>query len=234
MQLNRSKLTTNRRGFLETLALGAGAMSIAPLCMPLSVAAKSEKISFPGDDDPDAWFNKIKGKHRIVFDTTGPHEIFPFAWPRVFMMSNAKTGTPESKCNEVIILRSKAIPYAMEDRLWAKYHFGEVFKIIDPTTNGPSVRNMFWQPKPGDFTIPGMGNVQIGINELQESGAMFCACNMAITVSSATLAQKLNLDAGEVKKDFLSGILPGVEVVPSGVWAVGRAQEHGCAYCFVG
>lgn len=234
MQLNNSKLTTNRRGFLGTLALGAGAMSIASLSMPVSVAAESEKISFPPDEDPDAWFNKIKGKHRIVFDTTGPHEIFPFAWPRVFMMTNTMTGTPENKCSEVIILRSKAIPYAMEDRLWAKYQFGEVFKITDPATKAPSMRNMFWQPKPDDFSIPGIGNVQIGINQLQESGAMFCACNMAITVSSATLAQKLNLDAGEVKRDFLSGILPGVEVVPSGVWAVGRAQEHGCAYCFVG
>lgn len=227
-------MTTNRRDFLGTLALGAGVMSITSLSIPMSVAAESEKISFPGDEDPDAWFNKIKGKHRIVFDTTGPHEIFPFAWPRVFMMTNAMTGTPENKCSEVIIFRSKAIPYAMEDRLWAKYQFGEVFKITDPTTKAPSVRNMFWQPKHGDFSIPGIGNVQIGINQLQESGAMFCVCNMALTVSSATLAQKLNLDAGEVKKDFLSGILPGVEVVPSGVWAVGRAQEHGCAYCFVG
>jgi intracellular sulfur oxidation DsrE/DsrF family protein len=43
-----------------------------------------------------------------------------------------------------------------------------------------------------------------------------------------------NLKADEVYKDFMGGILPGVQVVPSGVWAVGRAQEHGCAYCFAG
>jgi len=28
--------------------------------------------------------------------------------------------------------------------------------------------------------------------------------------------------------------LPGIQPVPSGVWAIGRAQEHGCAYCFAG
>ena len=231
MQSKDSKVT-DRRSFLGTLALGAGAISIASLSMPLGVAA--EKLSFPGDEDPDAWFNKIKGKHRIVFDVTGPHEIFPFAWPRVFMMTNAMTGTPENNCNEVIVLRHEAIPYAMEDRLWAKYKFGELFKIDDPVTKAPSVRNMFWKPKPGAFSVPGIGNVQIGINELQESGAMFCACNMAITVYSAVLAQSMNMDAAEVNKDFLSGILPGIQVVPSGVWAVGRAQEHGCNYCFVG
>ena len=234
MQSNNSKPTTGRRGFLETLALGAGAISIASLSLPLSVAAESKTFSFPSDDNPDAWFNKITGKHRIVFDVTEPHDVFPFAWPRVFMMTNAMTGTPEKNCNEVIILRHEAIPYALEDRLWAKYKLGEMFKITDPTTKEPSVRNMFWKPKPGDFSVPGIGNVQIGINELQESGAMFCACNMAITVFSAAIAQNLNMDAGDVKKDFVSGILPGIQLVPSGVWAVGRAQEHGCAYCFVG
>jgi intracellular sulfur oxidation DsrE/DsrF family protein len=233
MRQNDSNPTTDRRGFLGTLAMGAGAISIASLSLPLRVAAESGKFSSPHDDNPDEWFNKITGKHRIVFDVTAPHEIFPFAWPRVFMITNTMTGTPEKSCNEVVILRHEAIPYALEDRLWAKYKLGEMFKITDPATKEPSVRNMFWKPKPGDFSVPGIGNVQIGINELQESGAMFCVCNMAITVFSAAIAQASNTDAGEVKNDFLSGVLPGVQVVPSGVWAVGRAQEHGCAYCFV-
>jgi intracellular sulfur oxidation DsrE/DsrF family protein len=225
---------TGRRDFLGTLAMGAGALGVASLSMPLRVAAESEKFSFSPDEDPDAWFNKITGKHRIVFDVTAPHDVFPFAWPRVFMLTNAMTGTPEKNCNEVVILRHEAIPYALEDRLLAKYKLGEMFKIMDPATKEPSVRNMFWKPKPGDFSIPGIGNVQIGINELQESGAMFCVCNMAITVFSAAIAQGSNTDAAEVKKDFLSGVLPGIQVVPSGVWSVCRAQEHDCAYCFVG
>lgn len=234
MQSNDHNPARSRRGFLGTLALGAGALSIASFSLPLHAAAEAEKFHPYPDDDPDAWFNKIKGKHRMIFDVTEPHEIFPFAWPRVFLMTNTLTGTPEKNCNAVIVLRHEAIPYTMEDRLWAKYKFGEVFKITDPVTKAASVRNMFWMPKPGDFSVPGIGNVQIGINELQESGAMFCACNMALTVFSAAIAQNLNMDAEDVKKDFLSGILPGIQVVPSGVWAVGRAQEHGCNYCFVG
>lgn len=234
MQFKNPKPTTDRRGFLGTLAMGAGALSIASLSLPLGLAAESEEVSFPSDVDPDAWFNQIKGKHRIVFDVTAPHEVFPFAWPRVFMMTNAMTGTPEKNCNEVVILRHEAIPYALEDSLWAKYKLGEMFKITDPATKAPAIRNMFWKPKPGDFTVPGIGNVQIGINELQESGAMFCVCNMAITVFSAAIAEGANMEAADVKKDFLAGVLPGIQVVPSGVWAVGRAQEHDCAYCFVG
>lgn len=232
MQFNHSNPTTNRRGFLGTLAMGMAAMGIGFSSLPVKVAAEPEKLPLP-PDDPESWFNKINGKHRMVFDVTGPHEMLPFVWPRVFMMTNAMTGTPEKNCSEVIVLRSKAIPYAMEDRLWEKYKFGEFFKIEDPVTKAPSVRNMFWMPKPGDLAVPGMGNVQIGINELQDSGAMFCVCNNALSASGNILAKRLDMDASEVHKDFLSGILPGIQVVPSGVWAVGRAQEHGCCYCFV-
>jgi intracellular sulfur oxidation DsrE/DsrF family protein len=47
-------------------------------------------------------------------------------------------------------------------------------------------------------------------------------------------AQKMNMDKEVIKKEWMSGLLPDIQVVPSGVWAVGRAQEHGCAYCFAG
>ncbi len=109
-----------------------------------------------------------------------------------------------------------------------------MFKADDPATKTPSLRNPFWKPKAGAFNIPGFGVVPIGINELQDSGVMFVVCDAAITVYSAAAAQKMNMDAATVKKDWLSGLLPGVQPVPSGVWALGRAQERGCAYIFAG
>ncbi|MGI8950539.1 MAG: hypothetical protein ACR2FN_03030 [Chitinophagaceae bacterium] len=223
--------TTHRRKFLGSIATGAAALGIAAIASPLQLHAKSEFLS-DNDSDPDAWFNQIKGKHRIVYDVTAPHEIFPFAWPRVFLMTNEKTGTPEKDCSVVVILRHESIPYTMGNDLWQKYKFGEMFKINDEKTKSPSVSNPFWQR--ATDTVPGIGNVQIGIDDLQKSGVMFCACNAALTVYSAVTAQNTNQDAATVYKEFIAGILPGIQVVPSGVWAVGRAQEHGCAYCFVG
>jgi hypothetical protein len=63
---------------------------------------------------------------------------------------------------------------------------------------------------------------------------MFCVCQAAIGVFSAVAAQNMKLDPAEVKNDFLSGVLPGIQQVPSGVWALGRAQEKGCGYVFAG
>ncbi|POY38294.1 hypothetical protein C3K47_02535 [Solitalea longa] len=222
-----------RRNFLGILAASAATLGLGSWTKPFvsqgELFADTSKVN-----DADAWFNQIKGKHKIVFDVTEPNDIFPFAWPKVFLLTNEKTGTPAKECSVVVVLRHSAIGYTMENRLWEKYKFGEFFKADDPLTKTASLRNPFWQPKAGDFQVPGVGPVDIGIDQLQKSGVMFCVCDMAMTVYSAVAAQKMNMDAAEVKKEWLSGLLPGIQVVPSGVWAVGRAQEKGCGYCFAG
>jgi hypothetical protein len=230
MENLNKKNATPRRKFLGNLAAGAAAMGMATLVNPVKAVSATE-MPFENADDPEAWLSKIKGKHRIAFDVTAPHEIFPFAWPKVFLMTN---GAAAKDCTAVVILRHDAIPYAMGNDLWAKYKFGEVFKIDDPLTKAPATRNPFWEPKSGDYSVPGIGNVDIGINQLQQDGVLFCACNVALTVFSNVVAGPMKMDAAEVNKEWLAGILPGIQVVPSGVWAVGRVQEHGCSYCFVG
>jgi intracellular sulfur oxidation DsrE/DsrF family protein len=132
------------------------------------------------------------------------------------------------------VLRHSSIGYAMEDRLWAKYKLGELFQANDPETKLPATRNPFWKPAKGAYKIPGVGEVLIGINELQANGVKFCVCEAAMTVFSAVAAQMMKQDAAEVRKDFVSGLLPDIQPVPSGVWALGRAQEHGCGYIFAG
>ena len=240
MQTTDLNQTTDRREFLGTVAGSAAALSLTALLAPFTASAENNFKNLA--DDADTWFGKIKGKHRIVFDTTGPHGIFPFIWPKIFLMTNAATGTPEKDCNAVVILRHEAIPFAMQDSLWAKYKFADMFKVGDlgpafkaaDAATATATRNPFWNTKPGDFAAPVFGDVPIGIKDLQASGVMFCVCDAALTVYTGIVAMQTNGNAADVKKEWIAGLIPGVQVVPSGVWAVGRAQEHGCAYCFVG
>lgn len=225
--------TSPRRKFLQTLAAGSAAIGVASVLTPFQQIHAETGITL-NDPSPDEWFNKIKGKHRMVFDATEPHDIFPFAWPKVFMLTNAATGTPEKENSVVVVLRHSAIGYALPDNLWVKYNLGELFKADDPKTKKPSTRNPFWKPQAGDFKVPGLGPVPIGINELQESGVMFCVCNMAMIVYSAVVADQIKGVKEDILKEWTAAILPGIQLVPSGVWAVGRAQEHGCGYCFAG
>jgi intracellular sulfur oxidation DsrE/DsrF family protein len=227
---------TARRGFLGFLAKAAaltGFTAMLPGIGSSAFANTNEGIE-SSSDPADEWFKKIKGDHRIVFDATRSNELMPFAYPRIFFLTNEKTGTPESKCGVVMVFRHDAIPFAFDDKLWGKYKFSDVFNVTDPVTKEKANRNPFWNTKPDDFSIPGIGNVKLGIRDLQAAGVMFCVCDMAITIFAAGWAEKKKGDAAEIKAELLSGVLPGIQVVPSGVWAVGRAQEQGCKYCLAG
>ncbi len=220
MNLNERK--SSRRNFLGA----ATALSLATVSGQLKANAGSAFVSNP--EAGEEWFTKIKGKHKIVFDAPEHNGGMPLAWPRVFQMTNSSDGKTDD-LGIVVIFRHNGLPLAFEDRLWEKYNLGEAFKINDPATNAPSKRNFYWKPQANALPIPGMA-----INELMESGVLFATCLMAIFHYSGIVAKKMGLDHETVRKDWIAGILPGIQPQPSGVFAVNRAQEHGCTYCFAG
>jgi intracellular sulfur oxidation DsrE/DsrF family protein len=259
---NTQEQSTHRRGFLGILASGAAALGLTALATPLQLNAQEGKKPTPapaplkpgaaGTPVPasplrpkspaDQWFDKLGGTHRVVYDATQPHEIFPFAWPAVFLMTNASTGSPANDCGVIVVLRHNAIGYALKDAMWEKYHLSDLFKAND---HGPAFqaadgqaaskkRNIFLAPSPGDFKVPGIGALNIGIRDLMGQGVMFCVCNAAMTVFSAVAASQANVKPEEVMKEWTDNVISGIQVVPSGVWALGRAQEHKCAYIFAG
>jgi intracellular sulfur oxidation DsrE/DsrF family protein len=234
MNTNETKEGTNRRNFLGTLATGAAAVGLSAIVPSMNAFAGETNFDHKVYGDPEEIFKKITGKHRIVFDSPHPHEIYPFAWPRVFLLTNEATGSPNKDCSVMVVLRHSSIGYAMQDSLWQKYNLGKVFEANDPETKQAATRNPFWKPKAGAFTVPGIGEILIGVNQLQENGVLFVVCAAAINVYSAVLAQSMNLKHEDVKKEFLDSVLPGIQPVPSGVWALGRAQEKGCGYIYAG
>ena len=239
---------TPRRGFIGKLAGTAAALGLTALASPLDISAqqkgtpKAKPMSTAPKSEADIWFDKVKGTHRVVYDATRTHEIMPFAWPKVFLLTNAATGSPPSDCGVVVVLRHEAICYAFQDKMWEKYRFADLMKATElgPAFQAPDAstatrtRNPFLNTKTGDFKLPGFGDVAIGINDLMKDGVMFCCCNAAMTVYSAVAAGQVSMKPEEVMKDWKENLIPGIQVVPSGVWALGRAQEKKCAYIFAG
>jgi hypothetical protein len=221
---------SNRRSFLGKLATGAAAIGATTLIDPLRFVAEAASVATPADEKSlQAWFGKLKGKHKQVFDCMMPDGGIPLAWARVFLMTNKAVGVADNNCSAVVILRHESIPLAMEDRLWDKYKFGEFFKVNDMMSKAPLTQNVFWKPKAGTLPLPGMG-----VNELLDDGVLIGVCDMALTVYSQIMSGQMKTNAEETKKDWVSGILPGIQIVPSGVLAINRAQEHGCTYCWAG
>ena len=220
--------TIHRRDFLGSL-MATGAIGLSALTPFRLDAMQQMGQGETSGAELDQWLGRMRGKHRQVFDS--PHNLggMPFAWTRVFLMTNQTVGAAEEDVQAVIVLRHDAIPLAMDSALWKKYNFTKVFEVVDPEKKQPITSNVFWKPKEGSLPLPGMG-----IDELMKSGVLIGVCNMAITVYSQAVAEKMKMKAEDVKKEWIAGILPGIQLVPSGVLAVNRAQEQGCAYCFAG
>ncbi|MEL6252357.1 MAG: Tat (twin-arginine translocation) pathway signal sequence containing protein [Bacteroidota bacterium] len=222
------KKHANRRQFLGKIAAGATMASLGSLPAIMQAATPINTALIGESED---WLKKgLKGDHRIAYDGPEPHDAFPIIWTWAYYMTNNQTGVEDSDMTGLCVLRHNAIPFAMKDELWAKYKFGEIFGIQDNTTQKPALRNPYYTPKEGDFPLP----VIDGIKKMQDRGAMFCVCDLALTFYSGVMAQTMNMKPEEVKAEWDAGILPGVQSVPSGVWALGRAQEMGCGYIYAG
>lgn len=221
-----SDVTTHRRGFLGTLAAAAAA-GLAGLT-PLRLEGQPRRMSKSAGMDAsfETWLNKITGKHKMLFDAPEVNGGMAVVWPRVWLNGNNENyGTKDAENSAVIVLRHGAIPIAMQDALWAKYHFGEVFNVKNG--DAPATANGFAKQLP--LPLPGTG-----VEALLASGAQIGVCNVALTVFSGMVAQKMSMDAAAVKAEWVAGLIPGIQVVPSGVLAVARSQEKGCVYCFAG
>ena len=223
------QIQTHRRGFLGTIAAAAaaGLASLTPLRAVEAASRRGGPLgSAAADPAFEAWLNRITGKHKMVFDAPEVNSGMPVIWPRVWLNTNNDNyGTTDAQNSGVVILRHASIPLAMQDAVWAKYNLGEVFGIKDGDAS--ATRNVFAKQLP--LPLPGTG-----VEQLLAKGVLFGVCNVALTIYSGAVAQKMNLDPATVKADWVAGFIPGCQVVPSGVLAVSRTQEKGCAYCFAG
>ena len=215
--------TGHRRDFLAQVGAGTAALLGAPALL------RAESVSAsPGDE---AWLDGLKGRYRQYFDATTVNSGFALAYAMNWMDTmKSAYNVSDKDLNAVIGFRHFSIPVAYTDEIWAKYKLGEFAQLMDPKTNAPAVRNIYYNPKQADLMFPGMA-----VDQLKPRGATFVVCNVANTVVSGMLGQKAGVAADVARAEFEKGLIPGFSLVPSGVLAVPRAQEKGkCSYCYAG
>lgn len=218
---------TPRRGFLGRLAAGAIALAAGGIATSKAGAESSHPAAAGWDE---SWQTKIKGKHRQVFDGMEINSGFGLIMTRIWYVTNKDAyNLTEKELSAVIILRHAAFPIALNNAMWSKYKIGEAFNVTDPGTNKPAERNIY--ATTAGFPIQPFAAASV--EALVASGALPCACNMALQHFATQQATKMNLPPADVIKEWQGALLPGVTLVPSGVLAVGRAQDHECRYCNV-
>jgi hypothetical protein len=176
----------------------------------------------------DAWLDKLTGKHKEFFDTLRSNEGFSLAFAMHFLdLNHEQYGLTDKELTAVVGLRHLAMPMALPDALWERYHIGESIQIDDPATGGPAARNPFLHadgaPAPG-----------ADIPTLMKRGTLFTVCNVALTTLSGSMAKNAGVSKTAAAAEWTANLLPGTTLVPVGVMAVNLAQERGCTYCYGG
>tara|TARA_B100000989_G_C19400392_1_gene409687 strand:- start:171 stop:842 length:672 start_codon:yes stop_codon:yes gene_type:complete len=223
-------MKSDRRKFFTSIALGVGATAFPNFIKDfddLEPVSSDTEIKL---NELDNWFDNIKGEHRVVYDGSEPHNTLPITWNWAFLESNNSVGVKDDNITAMTVLRHSGIVFAFNSDVWKKFKLGELVSFNDNKTGSPALRNTVYEPQEGDMPLPPIQ----GIKDLQTRGSLFCVCDLATKVYGSAVAQKMNLNPDDVYSEMVEGILPEIQLVPSGVWALGRAQNMNCAYIFAG
>src|ERR1700730_4948942 len=147
-----------RRGLFGRFA-GAMVVGLAGLA---TTPVRAQSATAPSDG-PD-WPGVLKGRHRQVVDAYDANAGFPLAFAYTFL---APHGPSSATATAAVVLRPVAFPIARSSEMWQKYKIGEAFKILDPETKAPAVKNPFLHPKPGVLVVDDMG-----LDRLPANGAV--------------------------------------------------------------
>ena len=124
-----------------------------------------------------------------------------------------------------------------DDAIWEKYRIGETFKIDDPETGKPAIRNPFYRSttaKDGHYASqdPNDDNSLFqdsSIEALRTRGVQFLSCHTASEEQAKLLIHRWKLDVKreDIIKDLNAHTLPHVLVVPSMVASISVLQTEG-------
>lgn len=234
----------HRRGFLGRLASGTLALAgltaldagAAHAAAPLAGRDRGSGGSGESPYD-DSWTARVRAAtHKAVFDSPDVNEGFGLLQPWIYRAGyRAVFQAGPDAVVPVVVLRHQGTALAMDDAIWAKYAFGADRKVTDPATGKPAERNPWARRRAGekaDATFEALlgGPVDPTVEGLLSTGGIVLACEVAMKSFSRMLAKKLGGDAPAIFAELRAGLIPGVIVQPSGVYATTRAQEAGCSF----
>ncbi len=220
-------MSSDRRSFLTRLGAGVTVAGGALAAGTSLATAQSASTNFrPARHSQDDWMDKIPGKHRFVFDTTSPAGFgAALAYANNYLTANKSGyGLNDSDAAVVIIARHFSTPFAYNDAMWAKY--GKLMPpmavLDDPKTKARPTMNLY--AATGYDDLPNMGTT---IPAVLTRGVHFAVCDMATHFFAGMMAQGSGSTADAVYKEIVENLVSNAHMVPAGIVAVNRAQEHG-------
>ncbi|HET9132972.1 MAG TPA: hypothetical protein VFN90_01590 [Gemmatimonadales bacterium] len=208
----------SRRSFLGLLGAGA---ALPALTAREAVAHPAPRADVKWDM---SWVDRIGGSFRAVFDTPeindGAGMFRAVMWREQY---KEVYGTDPAEMSAVLVIRHAALPMVMSDAFWDRYQIGKARKIKDGKD---------WARRNPYRSSDGMPKqwAMYSLEAFRDSGGTILACNLAFGQMVSLVAQKEKLKQAEARTEALRHLLPGVTLMPSGIFAVARAQAAGCVF----
>lgn len=214
--------TSNRRGFLGVMAAASGTLAAAH-GSDARAAAKTDPPPTPEASKWDlSWINRVAGaKHRMVFDAgevdSGTVLFNAATWLRDYK----DIYRAEADVAAVMVIRHSAMPIILGDDIWSRLQLGMETKMTDRATGRDLLVNPFTNKKPEDVAA---------LDASIKRGVIVLGCNMALGNYVMKLAASEKIPEADARAKIMASLVPGVILVPSGIFGVARAQEAGCHY----
>ena len=215
-----------RREALKRLAASAVALTSLTACASAGASASRAMSPVPAGKWDMSWLNRIKKPRRMAFDSREVMGGAALSWVQAYLTGAAEAYGSNDDDATVLILAHRAVPLGLGDDMWARMTWGETEKLKDPTSGEPAKRNPFINHKTGDkFSMVGADG---GLDALIAKGTVVLACNMAFTGIVNMLANREKISRDDARKAALAALVPGVTLMPNGIFAAAAAQNGGC------
>ena len=213
----QSLSSAERRSFLTRFQTGAAALA----ALAAGGLARAQEKSAPAPRfEPerhaqDDWMDQIPGKHRMVVDTTTVDGFRDgVLWTGNFLMANRNDyGLKDEDLALIIIARHISTPYGYNDSIWSKYG-------ASLAGRGPAADAQAKEP-------PKANPSAAAVASLASQGVRFAVCSMASRRYAGMIARSSGTTADAIFAELSANLVTNARLVPAGIVAVNRAQEHG-------
>lgn len=227
-------MSTTRRQFLDSVASGAATLGVTTLgataafpsllrAMPTEFA--SADASGGGQPAWDTrWTERLTGRVRAVFDVpeieSGYGVWRASVWARQYQ---DVLGVPARDLSTALVIRHNAVVLAMQQAFWDAYGIGKRRAVTHPVTLEPTNRNpALMGPSDGVAAL----QVEFALGPFMQRGGVVLVCNAALQDLVPMVQQADGVAEDEARARVLRGLVPGVILQPSGVFAVLHAQQQ--------
>lgn len=229
----------DRRRLIGAGAILAGAGAIAGSSAMAQGTAAAGTAWRPAPEALDGWLDKPGTRHRMVVDSlSGQGGTDALFFVNNFLHVNqADYGLTPQQLGVVIVFRHMATPYGYNNAMWAKYGkgFAEKMGLKGDSAARAATMNPVLADAPGGEPPPkGMEwTARSSLTDLSAQGVRFAVCGLATNAIAGMIAGKTG-NAAAIAAEFRSNLVPGALMVPAGITAVNRAQEHGYTFTYTG